>query len=329
MANIQDFFVGEPKYINIPPGEYEGPLVIRHSCTVDGHGATLWAKAENYPKYLLAIEAPNVTIKNLRVELIGKPPVDKFGHNIAFTAIHISNENALLENVEVYGQIAEPFYDEDFWGNMAIVTFDFDYSLPRTIDLGTFAADNKNEFLIKLDGVHENYRVINSVYGIEVEPQTLTKEKNELKLTIAPMRDGTVIFGDLILEMNRPLGLSMMPSKILHRIYVSGRAQSGAETKTLPEVQKKISQPPQKQEQADLDDNTEKKFFPAPPTDTEKIFNPTSNQVAAGQKVSAPKSENILVAFKTTEPHMTIDACAFCLGKNKKSLQRYRLCFLQ
>ena len=105
MAKIQDFFIGEPEYINIPPGEYEGPLVIRHSCTVDGHGATLWSKIDA----ALIIDASNVTVKNLRVELIGKPTVNEFDFNTDFDAIHISvnGTEIQMDNVEIYGGIEE------------------------------------------------------------------------------------------------------------------------------------------------------------------------------------------------------------------------------
>lgn len=75
MTKIQDFFIGEPKNIDIPPGEYEGPLVIKHSCTVDGHGATLWSKSKPF----LLIEADNVTVKNLRVEFVGESTSNSWG----------------------------------------------------------------------------------------------------------------------------------------------------------------------------------------------------------------------------------------------------------
>lgn len=369
MAKIQDFFIGEPEYINIPPGEYEGPLVIRHSCTIDGHGATLWSKIDA----ALIIDASNVTVKNLRVELIGKPTVNEFDFNTDFDAIHISvnGTETQMDNVEIYGGIAQDDYDLEYPDEEpGIITTIGYYELPRMINLGTFAADEKNEFLIHLDNIYyANYRVINSICGLKVEPQILSKENTELKLTVNPMRDGTILYGDLILETERPLKLSTKPSKILHRIYISGRAQNGATTKNLPKIQtalptlqtvnRKLSQqkatsklqleqqqqtnsfptPPSIPQQVQT--NTGRKFFPvsnfpqqqttthlATPnlalqqtkTSTEKKFTPTSNKVKKGQKVLAPNFENIRVAFRASNlsNNMTIDACAFCLKKNKK-----------
>lgn len=370
MAKIQDFFIGEPEYINVPPGEYEGPLVIRHSCTVDGHGATLWSKTDA----ALIIDAPNVTVKNLRVELIGKPTVNEFGFNTDFDAIHISvnGTEAQMDNVEVYGGIAQDDYDLEYIDEEpGIITTIGYYELPRMINLGTFAAGEKNEFLIKLDNrYYANYRVISSICGLKVEPQILSKDNTDLKLTVNPMRDGTILYGDLMLETERPLKLSTKPSKILHRIYISGRAQNGAEIKNLPKIQtalpplqtvnRKLSQqkatsklqleqqqqktnsfptPPSISQQVQT--NTVRKFFPVSnfpqqqitthlvtpnlalqktKTSTEKKITPTSNKVKKGQKVLAPNFEKIRVAFRASNlsNNMTIDACAFCLKKNKK-----------
>lgn len=296
-------------------------------------------------------------------------------------AVRVSSLYAQLENVEVYGGISRA----SFWTDMALpepwhledleVYQRFDYftsglNFPRMINLGTFAAGEKNEFLIQLDEVYDNYRVISSVYGLKVEPQILSKDNTELKLTVESMRDGNILYGDLMLEMEKPLGLSTKASKILHRIYISGRAQNGAAIKTLPKVQtspstsKAIDRRSSHQKTAPISlsqqshlkklnstlpvtttlqdtTNTGRKFFPASnfpqpkttaqltasnrtlqqtTTDTKRKIIVASTKVKKGQTALAPKSENILVTFRASSfpSNMTIDACAFCLGKNKK-----------
>ena len=352
MLKIQDFFIGEPEYIDIKPGEYEGPLVIKHSCTVDGHGATLWSKL----KPVLLIEADNVTVKNLRVEFIGEFTSNSWG------AVRTSSLYVQLENIEVYGGLSEAYLrtdmslPESFHLEDLEVYKRFDYftiglHFPRTIDLGTFAAGEKNEFLIKLDEIHYNYRIISSIYGLKIEPQVLSKENTELKLTVEPIRDGNILYGELMLEMEKALGLSTKPSKILHRIYVLGRAQNGAAIKTLSKVQTAPPNPQLNTPQFPKQIQAEKKSIPVSNPvqskkknhfpDTSSIFQliqstysifqiirsntkgkfiPDSNKVEKGQKISAPNSENIRVAFRAANlsDNIAIDAYAFCLGENKK-----------
>ncbi len=315
MAEIEKFFMGGASQIEIPPGEYMGPLTIRHSCVVDGHGATLWTKNGA----ALIIDAPNVMVKNLRVELMMKTK--------EFIAIEVMNGNVNLENVEVYGNIRGYDKASENW------------ELPRTIDFGNFAANERNEFLSRFK-LGEPCRVINSVYGLSITPQNFSAGEFDLRLTIAPMKDGMILYGSFLLETS---------SKILRRIYVSGRAQKGATIKTAPKPQvvpppqSPTPQPPQQKiaPKPQVVSPTSQPLTPKPPQQKtapkpqvvpptsqpltpkptqQKKSHRTSNKVKKGQQISAPNSENIRVAFRATNfpSDMTIDAYAFCLGKNKK-----------
>ena len=270
MAKIQDFFSNRAHQIDLPPGEYAGPLTINHSCTVDGHGATLWAKI-GAP---LIIDSSNVAIKNLRVELTNKTS--------DFIAIYVTGKNVHLENVEVYGNIRGLQGVSDNW------------NLPRTINLGTFAANERNEFLLKLN-VGESCQIINSVYGLKTNPQILTVGENDVLLTVDMMRDGMILYGDLILET---------ANKILRRIYISGRAQNGVAVKR---VSMPVSSPQYEQNNS------------AKTTNQPFRQNNSANIVQKGQRVLVSGTENFKVAFKSARlpVGMSIDAYAFCLGENK------------
>lgn len=301
-SNIQKLFASGTSLIHIPPGEYAGPLTISHSCTVDGHGATLWTKTGA----ALIVDAPNVTIKNLRVELITQTK--------EFIAVEVRHKDVRLEDVEVFGNI------RGFEGASE------DWSLPRTIDLGIFAVNEQNEFSSHLK-VAEPCRVLNSVYGLTIEPQSLSVGEIDLRLTVSPMKDGMILYGSFLLETS---------NKILRRIYVSGRAQNGAAIKTL--LQQKPQQKPCSLKQQSLQlkqtDAPGRKFFlvsnlqqkPQQKTHSSKL-QPTQpkqsnaiNKVKSGQKIPAPTAKKISVAFKASDSstNMQIDACAFCLGKNKR-----------
>lgn len=336
MAEIQKFFSSGSMRIEIPPGEYEGPLVIRHSCTVDGHGATLWTKNGA----ALIIDAQNVTIKNFRVELMTKTE--------EFVAIEVLRKDVRFENVEVYGNIRGSENAAEDW------------DLPRTIDFGNFAAGSQNEFSCRF-GIRETCRVINSVYGLNISPQDFSPGEYDLRFTVSPMKDGMVLYGSFCLET---------ANKVLRRIYVSGRAQSGVPVKNLPKVQpapetlqatalkppqqkeKPYTQPelPQKKKSKrrtssvpisqEISADTERKFFPDPNFPQSKATNsrtassrtqqiekvserkhiPVVAKMKRGQNVPAPNAENIEVIFKALNlsDDITIDAFAFCLGKNGK-----------
>lgn len=296
-SNIQKLFASGASLISIPPGEYAGPLIISHSCIVDGHGATLWTKTGA----ALIVDAPNVTIKNLRVELITQTK--------EFIAVEVRHKGVRLEGLEVFGNI------RGFEGASE------DWSLPRTIDLGIFAVSEQNEFSSHFK-VAEQCRVLNSVYGLTIEPQNLSVGEVDLRLTVSPMKDGMILYGSFLLETS---------NKILRRVYVSGRAQNGAAIKTLPQ-QKPYS--PKQQPLQPKQPIAPRKFFPVPnpqqkpqqkthssklqPTQTKQSN--AINKVKSGQKVPAPTAKKISVAFKASDSstNMKIDACAFCLGKNKK-----------
>ena len=305
-SEIQKLFASGASRIDIPPGEYAGPLTISHSCTVDGHGATLWTKTGA----ALIIDVSNVTIKNLRVELMTQTK--------EFIAIGVRHKGVRLEGLEVFGNI------RGFDGASK------DWSLPRTIDLGIFASSERNEFSSRFK-VAEPCRVLNSVYGLTIEPQSLLVGEVDLRLTVSPMKDGMILYGSFLLETSH---------KILRRIYVSGRAQNGVAIKTLPQPnpqpnpQQKTSSP-KFQPMQPKHTTAPGKFFPVtnpqqkpqqktlPPTlqPTQPKQSDAINKVKSGQKVPAPTTENsISIEFKASDSltNMKIDACAFCLGKDKK-----------
>ena len=277
MHKIQDFISGGSSQIDILPGEYEGPLIIRHSCTVDGHAATLWAKNAA----ALVIESPNVTIKNLRVERTLK--------TADFTAIDVLSNNVRLENVEVFGDIRG-------------LKISAPWELPRTINLGSFAANERNEFSVKLK-VQETCRVICSVYGLSIEPQILSVGENDLKLTVDIMRDGMILYGDLILET---------PNKILRRIYITGRAEHDAPIQRLKKPvsssQMKVATGSQTLPQVKSRPATQ-----SPP----KVKLPN---VKKNRSILAPNSNDFCVtlAAKDLPIGISIDAYAFCLNQNNQ-----------
>ncbi len=203
MKDLKKIFAAKKDKIELQPGEYEGPITIdSDGCTVDGHGATLWSKSGA----VLIIDADNVTIKNLRVELTQ--------YSATETAVEVRGENAKFESVEVFGQVKGLKNSAENW------------NLPRTIGLGKFAAKVQNEFVCKIN-VAEPCKIINQIYGLKISADTLPVGENNLQFTISALPDNIILFGDFFLAT---------ASGFLRRIFVTGRSEISA-----PEVHQKIS----------------------------------------------------------------------------------------
>ena len=143
---------------------------------------------------------------------------------------------------------------------------------------GFFAANEPNEFEIKCK-VEEPCRILNSVYGLTVEPVNLSAGENTLRLSIEQMRDGMILYGSLMLETS---------DKILRRIYLSGRAKIGATKHQLKSPLK----------------------IPAPPSLAPKNCLYSFEIRTSIVRVSF-ESERLPLG-------LSIDAVAFCLGSNGK-----------
>ena len=192
MKSIQEIFSGKEKSIEIPAGEYEGPLRIGHACSVDGHGATLWTKSGP----ALMVEADGVVLENLRIETTDHPEG---------TVAAILRNDTATKNVEVYGQVERA-------GKLS------HWNLPRLLDLGAFAPERTNEFHRRI-AVDSPCEITNHVHGLEVSPGTLSSGENDVTFKISPLMGDTILYGDIVLKTG---------DGICKRIYVSGRAVPGA-----------------------------------------------------------------------------------------------------
>lgn len=162
MSKVQEEFDNcNDTDIVLTPTEYEGPLRINRSCTINGSYSTFWS--EKGP--VVIIDAPDVTLKNIRVEVTQKS--DTKDENIA---IKTNYTDTKLENIEVCGQVEGIQNEAELW------------NLPSVIRLGSFAAQEKNTFIIEVDAPTEA-RLKNNISDIEIFPMELTKGKNLLRIT--------------------------------------------------------------------------------------------------------------------------------------------------
>lgn len=189
---LQELVDGKGRAVRLSPDEYEGPLVIRHPCTIDGGGSTVWCAQGP----VVTVRADNVVLENLRIELTGQSGDQ--------CALRCERPGTVLRNVEVYGLAcgcgfpAEPL------------------SVPRTVDLGVFAAEKRNVFVQPLT-LPAPARVRAGIVGMQVEPRELPAGASELRITTGELRSGTSVYGEIFLD-----------GAVMRRMYLRGRAEKGA-----------------------------------------------------------------------------------------------------
>lgn len=196
MSNIQEQFnnsgTGD---FSLSAGEYEGPLHITRSCIIDGKMATLWASSGP----VLIIDAPNVIIMNLRVEVTGNAESGD-----ALTAITTNHTDTKLLNVDVNGAVTGLQSEAAVW------------KLPPVVTLGTFAAGKENSFAVELDAATDA-EIVNGIRDVVIRPMKLVAGKNRLIIETSSMRDNTILYGEILIK-----------TSVTRRIYVTGKAQNGA-----------------------------------------------------------------------------------------------------
>lgn len=193
MGRIQDDFNARSGDFQLAPGEYEGPLVISRPCVVDGGAATLWASGGP----VLVIDAPGVTVKNLRVEVTeqGEDPG---------VVIRSNFPDAVLDGVEVNGDVVGISTEASGW------------KLPSVIALGNFAAGEVNTFSYELD-VPMDAQLLCAMKDITVSPAVLRRGRNRIVIRTHEIRANTILYGEI-----------MVKSTVSRRVYILGKAEAGA-----------------------------------------------------------------------------------------------------
>ena len=179
----------------LEPGEYNGPLIVNRPCIIDGCHSTLWANTGP----VLVVCSSNVTIKNLRIEVIGLPPDDA-----SCIAIKTEDPNTKLENVEVNGDTIGFNREAEHW------------ELPGVISLGEFASDKENTFSINIQ-IPTCATVDCNVKDLRISPLQLNSGQNSLILTTEALRNNTSIYGEILVK-----------TAVSRRIYVTGKALQNA-----------------------------------------------------------------------------------------------------
>ena len=278
MESIQNLYnstVGDS--FVLAPGEYNGPLVVNRPCVIDGCHSTLWANSGP----VLIVSSSNVTIKNLRIEVIGEQV-----SRDSFIAIKTNDPYTKLENVEVRGDVIGIAQEEEHW------------ELPGIIALGDFAADKENTFSVNLQS-SANAVIECGVKGLRIFPEQLVPGQNALSFTTDELRNNTIIYGEVFIK-----------TSVTRRIYVTGKAMQDAQfhNEAIPVSNvPPVSLPVQMESPADII---------APQTSTVN-----AQSIKKGQRISLKDSGTSLLKIVfdyQSASEMDIDSYCFLLGEDGK-----------
>lgn len=175
----------------LPSGEYEGPLYITRPIKLVGNNTTLWAKRGS----VIEVTCAGAALENISAEL-----TESDGCVIRALS------GALTQNVEVLGSV-QGFGAEDGY-----------FIYPRALQLGSFAAENKNTYLLKIY-VPVAAEIECSAAGVRFSPTSLSAGENTVKLTVEGISPSVTLYTEAIIR-----------SQFMRRMIISGHSSAEAQT---------------------------------------------------------------------------------------------------
>ena len=172
--------------VQLPAGEFEGPVIINKPLRLIGRNTTVWAKNGT----VLDINSNGVFIEDLRVEITEGTTND--------TAVS-ANFMTSVKNVEILGSV------HGFGGE------DGCFDVPRAIELGDFLSEDENTFLLEVN-VPEKTEVVCGMREVTISPSVLNAGRNTITLNVSGCSAGTLLYGELLFK-----------SMFTRRIYLTGR----------------------------------------------------------------------------------------------------------
>ncbi len=182
--------------LQLMPREFPGPLVINRSVALDGQKATLWAPTGP----VLTVTAPNVTLKNFRIEVTGDGENDPQDD----CAIEVQSQGVKIENVEVRGAIVGIPGEEGAW------------RYPYSLALGLLPHGQEHELVLRVY-VPVACTVESKISGLDVSPHTLQPGAQEIRLKIEQMPQDIILNGVIALKTRMINRLMNLTAHILSR----------------------------------------------------------------------------------------------------------------
>ncbi len=193
-GSINDIIANAPAggTVTLPAGEFEGHLYINKPLHIIGSSTTIWSNHGNVAE----IASPNVILENLRLELIGGRI-----HEYALSSAY----PVKISNVEIYGPTC------------GMGAEDIRFDLPRSLNLGSFAADKINTYMVRMSTPVAAEICCNAT-GVSFSPTTLLPGDNEVMITVKEIGAAYQLYAPVLVK-----------SLFTRRLYITGKPSAEAE----------------------------------------------------------------------------------------------------
>lgn len=194
----------------LPPGEYEGPVVLARPVELQGRFSTIWAVKGP----VLNIQSPGVVLKNLRIEVTGEQRAA-----VPSVALAVSEGcQPLADKVELQGTVVGMKDEAGSW------------ELPAVVDLGTLPVNtqSRRQFLIS---VPVACKLESDITGLGFAADHLSPGPNTMEIIMEPMLKNTVIWGSIFI----------ISRNFVRRLSVTGQVGADANTDELGRYTSQVS----------------------------------------------------------------------------------------
>jgi len=195
-----------------PNREFPGPVVIKHPITLDGQGATVWALKGP----VLTIQSGGVTLRNIKIEVTGESGSGRTEDECAI--LNQYRQVVVLENVEVRGTVIGLPEEEGEW--------QYPHSLRIEQLVGKLAKGVEHDLTMRVV-VPVTCRIQSDISGLSVEPPSLRRGANDIRIHIEPLPQDTLLNGSI----------SLSTASLTRRIIASVHVLSSQAEQTTPSVQ--------------------------------------------------------------------------------------------
>ena len=209
MGELQKTLDGAPvgATIQLPRGEYRGPITLNHPLTIEGEGAVIWAQSGP----VVNVKSDGVTLRGIQIEVTG----DENG-----VALEVEGAAPTLKNVGVRGRVVG--VTNEAAG---------DWTLPVSLDLGEFAPRALNSWVFAVE-VPVDCRLKTTVSGLQVTPAQIGAGPGDVQIEARNIGPDTFLAGQIEVEH----------AGIVRPIPLSGRAASAEKNVAAAQGKRILSQ---------------------------------------------------------------------------------------
>ena len=177
--------------IQLPRGEYRGPIAIARALTIQGEGAVIWARTGP----VVRVQSQGVFLGGVQIEVTDADP------NLADSdvALWVVGAAPTLQNVGVRGRVVGMAREAET-----------NWRLPDALDLGAFAPRAANSWVFAVE-VPVECRLKTGVSGLQIQPNQIEAGAHEIEIVAQGIGPDTFLAGQIEVEhggIARPIPLS-------------------------------------------------------------------------------------------------------------------------